>query len=185
MVRKGFASEPRNNGWRFRALVLLGMAMLINAAVRFSPRHIDPQMPATVALQAAIPFGKTGLFLALAGMFFAFAGAAIETCLSVSYSVVSSLVGSGDAIGKGRGPFFYARMAADVWNSLAIVLTGIDPLELVEYAIVASIIVLPLTYLPMLLIANDSKYIGKCSVWQRGPCTCYHWNQHHREISEG
>jgi manganese transport protein len=41
-----------------------------------------------------------------------------------------------------------------------IVLTGIDPLNLVEYAVVSSIIVIPFSYLPLLLIANDRKYMG-------------------------
>jgi manganese transport protein len=39
------------------------------------------------------------------------------------------------------------------------VLTGIDPLQLVEWSIVFSVVVLPLTYLPVLLIANDRKYM--------------------------
>jgi Mn2+/Fe2+ NRAMP family transporter len=143
---------------------LLGMALLINAAVLFSPRHIDPQMPATVALQAAIPFGKTGLFFALAGMFFAFAGAAIETCLSVSYSAAQFFGWEwGRYRGKAEAPFFTVGWLLTFAICLAIVLTGIDPLQLVEYAIVASIIVLPLTYLPMMLIANDSKYMGEHS----------------------
>jgi manganese transport protein len=66
---------------------LLAIALLVNAAVLFAPLHIDPQMPGTVALQAAVPFGKTGVWLALAGMLFAIAGAAIETCLCCAYGV--------------------------------------------------------------------------------------------------
>jgi len=41
------------------------------------------------------------------------------------------------------------------------VMTGIEPLQLVEWSILASIIVLPLTYLPLLLLANDKKYMGQ------------------------
>jgi Mn2+/Fe2+ NRAMP family transporter len=41
------------------------------------------------------------------------------------------------------------------------VLTGIGPLDLVEYAVVSSILVLPLTYFPLLLVASDEKYMGK------------------------
>jgi Mn2+/Fe2+ NRAMP family transporter len=41
----------------------------------------------------------------------------------------------------------------------AIVLTGIDVMSLVEYAIVFSIVVLPLSYLPLMLLANDKSYM--------------------------
>ena len=43
--------------------------------------------------------------------------------------------------------------------ALAIVLTGIDVMMLVEFAILFSILVLPLTYLPLLLLAGDKKYM--------------------------
>jgi manganese transport protein len=141
---------------------LLAMAILVNAAVLFAPSHIDPQMPGTVALQAAIPFGKVGLFLALAGMFFAFAGAAIETCLSSSYSIAQFFGWEwGRYRGKAEAPRFTIGWLGTFVISLAIVLMGVEPLQLVEYAIVSSIVVLPLTYLPLLLIANDSKYMGR------------------------
>jgi manganese transport protein len=40
------------------------------------------------------------------------------------------------------------------------VLTGVDVMELVEFAVLFSILVLPLTYLPLLLLAGDKKYMG-------------------------
>jgi Mn2+/Fe2+ NRAMP family transporter len=45
--------------------------------------------------------------------------------------------------------------------ALAIVLTGVDVLTLVEYAVLFSIIVLPLTYLPLMLLAGDRGYMGR------------------------
>ena len=41
-----------------------------------------------------------------------------------------------------------------------IIFTGVDPVEVVEYSIVFSIVILPLTYLPMLLAACDIDYMG-------------------------
>ena len=140
---------------------LLAISLLINAAVLFAPRHIDPQLPATVTLQAAVPFGKIGLLLALSGMFFAFFGAAIETCLSSSYCV-SQFFGWewGRYKGKAEAPRFTIGWLLTVAIALAIILIGVGPLDLVEYAVVSSIIVLPLTYLPLLLVANDAKFMG-------------------------
>ena len=44
--------------------------------------------------------------------------------------------------------------------ALAIVLTDVDVMSLVEYAVLFSIVVLPLTYLPLMLLASDKKYMG-------------------------
>jgi Mn2+/Fe2+ NRAMP family transporter len=140
---------------------LLAIALLVNSAVLFAPLHIDPQMPGTVALQAAVPFGKTGVWLALAGMLFAIAGAAIETCLCCAYGVCQFF---GWEWGRYRGPKHAPRFAllwlATFLIACLIVLSGIRPLDLVEYAVVSSIIVIPFSYLPLLLIANDRKYMG-------------------------
>jgi Mn2+/Fe2+ NRAMP family transporter len=45
--------------------------------------------------------------------------------------------------------------------ALAIVLTGVDPVQLTEYAVIFSVVALPLTYLPILLVANDREYMGQ------------------------
>lgn len=38
--------------------------------------------------------------------------------------------------------------------------TTVDPVRLTEYMLVASAVVLPLTYLPILVVANDRTYLG-------------------------
>jgi Mn2+/Fe2+ NRAMP family transporter len=43
----------------------------------------------------------------------------------------------------------------------AIVLTGVDPVEVVEYSIVFSVIILPFTYFPLLVIAGDGRVMGE------------------------
>jgi Mn2+/Fe2+ NRAMP family transporter len=44
--------------------------------------------------------------------------------------------------------------------ALAIVTTGVDPVMLTEYAVIFSAVALPLTYVPILLVANDPDYMG-------------------------
>jgi Mn2+/Fe2+ NRAMP family transporter len=39
-------------------------------------------------------------------------------------------------------------------------LTGVDPVKVTEYSIVLSAAALPLTYFPILVIANDPSYMG-------------------------
>jgi Mn2+/Fe2+ NRAMP family transporter len=140
---------------------LLAISLLVNAAVLFRPLHIDPQLVGTVALQAAIPFGRTGLLLALFGMLFAISGAAIETCLSSAYSI-SQFFGWewGRYKRPQEAPRFTLAWGITFISALLIVLTGVPPLQLVEWAVVFSIIVLPLTYLPLLLIGGDRKYMN-------------------------
>jgi Mn2+/Fe2+ NRAMP family transporter len=44
--------------------------------------------------------------------------------------------------------------------AFGIVMTGVDPVMLTEYAVIFSVVALPLTYLPILLVANDKAYMG-------------------------
>ena len=120
-----------------------------------------PSSPAPPALEAAIPFGKTGLLLALLGMLFAVAGAAVETCMANAYSVSQFF---GWEWGRHKKPweaprFTLAWIVAVRCSRWPIVLTGVDVMSLVEYAVLFSILVLPLTYLPLMLLAGDKSYM--------------------------
>jgi Mn2+/Fe2+ NRAMP family transporter len=139
---------------------LLAISILASAAQIFGPANIDPQLPGSAALEVALPLGRTGLLLALLGMLFAVAGAAVETCLANAYSVAQFF---GWAWGRHKKPWDAPRFTI-AWivlmlAALAIVLTGVDPMKLVEYAILFSILVLPLTYLPLLLLARDRHFM--------------------------
>jgi Mn2+/Fe2+ NRAMP family transporter len=139
----------------------LAIAILANSAQLFGPANVDPEIPGSAALQAAIPFGTWGLVLALLGMFFAVAGAAVETCLANTYSIAQFF---GWIWGRHKKPWEAPRFTI-TWIALfllglAIVLTGVDVMMLVEFAVLFSILVLPLTYLPLLLLSGDKKYMG-------------------------
>ena len=139
---------------------LLAIAILSNSAQLFGSANVDPSIPGSAALQAAIPFGKWGLIIALLGMFFAVAGAAVETCMANAYSIAQFF---GWMWGRHKKPWEAPRFTI-AWivlflAALAIVLTGVDVMMLVEFAILFSILVLPLTYLPLLLLSEDRKYM--------------------------
>jgi Mn2+/Fe2+ NRAMP family transporter len=40
-------------------------------------------------------------------------------------------------------------------------MTGVDPVVLTEYAVIFSVVALPLTYVPIFLVANDRAYMGQ------------------------
>ena len=139
---------------------ILAVAILSNSAQLFGPANIDPTIPGSAALQAAVPFGKWGLILALLGMFFAVAGAAVETCLANAYSIAQFFGWMwGRHTKPWEAPRFTLTWIALFALALLIVLTGVDVMQLVEFAVLFSILVLPLTYLPLLLLASDKKYM--------------------------
>ena len=139
---------------------LLAISILASSAQLFGPINVGPEIPGTTALEAAIPFGKTGLLLALLGMLFAVAGAAVETCMSNAYAV-SQFFGWewGRHAKPWDAPRFTIAWIAVMLLALLIVLTGVDVMSLVEYAVLFSIVVLPLSYLPLMLLANDKSYM--------------------------
>jgi Mn2+/Fe2+ NRAMP family transporter len=139
---------------------LLAIAILSNSAQLFAGVNVDPEIPGSAALEAAIPFGKWGLILALLGMFFAIAGAAVETCMANAYSIAQFF---GWMWGRHKKPWeaprFTITWIALFLLALGILLTGVDVMMLVEFAILFSILVLPFTYLPLLLLAGDKSYM--------------------------
>jgi Mn2+/Fe2+ NRAMP family transporter len=139
---------------------LLAIAILASSAQLFGPANVGPQIPGSAALEAAIPYGRTGLLLALLGMLFAVAGAAVETCMANAYAISQFF---GWEWGRHKKPWEAPRFTL-AWVvlfllALAIVMTGVDVMTLVEYAVLFSIVVLPLTYLPLMLLAGDRSFM--------------------------
>jgi manganese transport protein len=140
----------------------LSFALMITAGALFLPRGIDPTHIGTVALGAEVPLGTLGLLLALVGILFAVGGAAIDTCFSGAYNLAQFF---GWEWGKYRRPSGAPRFTI-TWIvflvlGFLIVLTGYDPIQLTEYAVIFSAVALPLTYIPILLVANDRAYMGE------------------------
>ena len=139
----------------------LSMALMIVAAVLFLPSGISPQFLGTPALAAEHTVGQVGLLLALVGILFAVGGAAIETSFSGAYNLAQFF---GWKWGKKERPAAASRFTLSwlVIFALAflVVMTGYDPVKLTEYSVIFSVVALPLTYLPILLVANDRTYMG-------------------------
>jgi len=135
---------------------LLSLSLIAIGTQFFDPAHAEPNLPAVAAFSAAASYGKTGFLLAVGGMFFAFAGAAIETGMSGAYNIAHFF---GWPWGKFRRPreaprFAIAWIAIFVLAAL-IILSGINPVDVVEYSIVFSVVILPFTYFPLLVVAGN------------------------------
>jgi manganese transport protein len=140
---------------------LLSIALIVVSAEVLAPLQIQPGYLGTTALGAERAFGETGLLLALLGMMFAVGGAAVECAFSGAYTLAQF---AGWEWGKYRGPRSAPRFtwAWLTFFALAFVIveTGVDPVQLTEYAVIFSVVALPLTYLPVLLIARDRTFMG-------------------------
>ena len=140
---------------------LLAFAIMLTSATVFHPLSTSVDSLSQVALPAALALGKLGLAAAILGFFAATFGAAMETGLSAGYTVAQYF---GWNWGKLRRPREAARFHTVVLVSIvvgvAVLLTTIDPIQLTEYTLVFSAVALPLTYLPILVIANDRDYLG-------------------------
>jgi manganese transport protein len=140
----------------------LSLALMIVGATVFLGHGISPQHLGTVALGAGDPLGKIGLLLALVGILFAVGGASIDTLFSGAYNLAQFC---GWEWGRYRHPKGAPRFAA-TWLvllvlAMGIVMTGVDAVALTEYAVIFSVVALPLTYIPILLVANDKAYMRR------------------------
>jgi manganese transport protein len=140
---------------------LLSFALMITAGTLFLPTGISPDTLGTVALGAEVPLGSIGLVVALVGILFAVGGAAIETAFAGAYNIAQFL---GWEWGKHRhnagAPRFAIAWAVMLALGFAIVVTGVDPVLVTEYSVIFSVVALPLTYAPIVLVANDRAYMG-------------------------
>jgi Mn2+/Fe2+ NRAMP family transporter len=141
---------------------LISVGILLASAQVFKPAGISPTSVGSVALIAQQPYAELGLILAMVGILFAVGGATIDTAFSAAYNLAQH---QGWKWGKRfrllDEPRFTLSLAAFLLIGFAVAQTGVDPIELTEYAVIFSIPVLPLTYLPILLVGNDRNVMGK------------------------
>lgn len=141
---------------------LLSVAIAGCAAVVLMPQGIAVETLGQVALPVTVALGKIGLAVVVLGFFAATFGAACETGLSTGYSLAQYF-------GFQWGKYVRVRDAAGFHVILLVVtvlaagvlLTGVDPIMVTEVSVVFSAIALPLTYFPILVVANDPDYLGE------------------------
>jgi Mn2+/Fe2+ NRAMP family transporter len=141
---------------------VLSVAIAACAALVLLPQGIEVGTLGQVGLPVAVAAGKLALAVAILGFVAATFGAALETGLSTGYSIAQYF---GWQWGKFVRPRSAARFHLVVLLALiagvAGVLTTADPIKVTEYSIVFSAVALPLTYFPILVVANDPVYMGE------------------------
>ena len=171
-----FSSGAVEEGWttndlaqsRLNVLVgfpfggLLSLAIAGCAALVLLPRTIEVTSLSQVVLPVAEAGGTLLLVVIILGVLAATFGAALETTLAAGYTLAQF---NGWSWGKFRRPSqaarFHLTMIICLVVGLGVLLTGIDPVQITELSVVFSAIALPLTYLPILIVANDPEYMGE------------------------
>jgi Mn2+/Fe2+ NRAMP family transporter len=141
---------------------LLSLAIMAAAALVLRPAGITVEDLPQVALPVSVALGRVGLAVVILGIFAATFGAALETALSAGYSVAQffgwpwgKLVHARDAAR------FHAVLIGSLIAAALVGMTSVDPVKVTEYSIVLSAAALPLTYLPILVVANDPQFMGE------------------------
>jgi manganese transport protein len=141
---------------------LLSLAIAGCSAVVLLPQLIGVTTLSQVMLPVAMAGGKLLLALIILGIVAATAGAALETTLSAGYTIAQFL---GWPWGKFRAPAqaarFHLLMIICLLVGIGTLMTGVDPIKVTEFSVVFSAVALPLTYLPILIVANDPEYMGE------------------------
>jgi Mn2+/Fe2+ NRAMP family transporter len=178
-----FSSGGREERWtpqsmtemRLNALIgfplggLLSLAIMAVAVPVLRPRSISVGHLDQVALPVATALGKVGLALVFVSFFAATFAAAAEAALSAGYSVAQYF---GWSWGKEQQPSQAARFhlvcLASLIAATAFILTTIDPVTVTIISVVLGAAAIPLTYFPVLIVANDARYLGR---WVNGRWT--------------
>jgi manganese transport protein len=146
-------------GFPLGAVVSLSIMAL--GAMFLAPRNIGVESLSQSILPVTFVFGRIGLAIALVGAFAAFFGAALETGLSSGY-IVAQFFGWpwGKIVKPKEAPRFHLVVVATLLVAVVLVQVSLDPIKLTEFAIALVAVAAPLTYLPILLLANDRRYVG-------------------------
>jgi manganese transport protein len=146
----------------------ISLSIMACSAVALGPLHIQVSHVSQVGLPVALALGKLGIAAMLIGFFAATFGASLETLLSAGYTFAQYFGWTwGKAAPRPReASRFQTVLIISLLGAMALALTTVDAVKVTEYSVVLSAAALPLTYFPILVIANDRGYMGdKANGW--------------------
>lgn len=166
-IEEGF--ESKEGVALIRANALLGFFLggvmaagfIFAGATFFHPLGIHPEYLSSIALINQLQLGRIGLYATAAAMLFAIGGAAAEGVLAAAYNWMQFFGWEwGKDKPRRKTRKFVATYVVLLVTGFVIVLTGANPVLIVEYAVPMAAVGLPLCYLATLLVARDRGYMG-------------------------
>lgn len=171
-----FSSGGREEKWttknltqmRLSTLVGFPLGGLLSVAIMWAtvpvlrPLQVNPTHLGQVALPVAQALGVAGLVFVLIGFFAATFAAAAECSLSNGY-MIAQYFGRpwGKKLRPAQAPLFHMVCLVAVVMATGFILTTIDPITVTLVSVVLGAAAVPLTYLPVLVVANDRDYMGR------------------------
>jgi Mn2+/Fe2+ NRAMP family transporter len=140
----------------------LSLGIMATAAALFHPLGVQLNSVGQATLPVVVTLGKLGLVVVLLGVFAATFGAAMETGLSCGYTVAQYFGWQwGKLVAPRQAARFHVVVMASIVLGVLVLFTTVDPVQLTELMLGLSAVILPLTYLPILVVANDRGYLGE------------------------
>jgi len=171
-----FSSGGREEGWTSKSMTemrvnafigfplggLLSLAIMAAAVPVLEPLSIQVSHLNQVAVPVAAALGRAGLAIVFVSFFAATFAAAAESALSSGYSVAQYMGWSwGKRHPPGAAARFHLVCLASMIAATAFTLTTIDPVTVTIFAVVLGAAAVPLTYFPILIVANDARLMGE------------------------
>ncbi|WP_228389077.1 NRAMP family divalent metal transporter [Cumulibacter manganitolerans] len=140
---------------------LLSLSIAGAATLVLLPAHASVESLGAVGLPVAMALGKVGVAIMLLGFVAATFGAACETGLSIGYSIAQYFGFQwGKLVRPREAAAFHSIVLVSIVAAVGVLLTTVDPIMVTEISVVFSAVALPLTYFPILVVANDRRYLG-------------------------
>jgi manganese transport protein len=140
---------------------LLAIAIQAVAFLAFFDAGVQVEHLSQTVLPIALALGKIGLIIAIIGVFAATFGATLETLFSTGYQLAQYFGWSyGEVQPPARAARFTTTIVGMLLLSTALALTTLNPITVTIVAVVFSAMLLPLTFLPVLLVGNDRQVMG-------------------------
>jgi manganese transport protein len=141
--------------------VLITLALMAGGSLVLGPKSIEVSQLYQGALPTSAALGRIGLAIAIVGFVACTFGAAVETMLSSGYMVAQYFGWTwGKLVRPREDARFHLVLLGSIVVAMLVAFSGYDPVKLTEYVVVFSAAALPLTYFPVLVVANDPNYMG-------------------------
>jgi Mn2+/Fe2+ NRAMP family transporter len=141
---------------------VISLAIMALGTLFLFPRGITVEHLSQAGLPVASVLGRTGLAFFYVGAFAAIFAAAVETAMSSGY-IVCQYFGWpwGKMVKPKDAPRFHLIILLTLIAATLLIQSTVDPIKVTEYSIIFVAVAAPFTYLPILLIANDPRYVGE------------------------
>jgi manganese transport protein len=159
---KDLSINRANSGLGFPLGGLIAASLTIVAAQQLMPHGLTPDSLGTVLQQAMHELGPIAFYAAVIGAFAAIGGATIDSAFSCGYALAQHQRWPwGETKGIRGAPRWFATMLAAAGIGFAIVQTRVHPVQLTEYAVIASAVAMPLSFYPIVRVSQDRQVMGE------------------------